>query len=210
MAFKILMFSDFICPFCYIGFEVMRQLKPEFDFELEWRGFQIHPDWPAEGIGPEKIHGMGNSDARKAAWERISAMADEVGLAMKPPAVLTNSRVALAAAEFAREQGMDAAFEARVYRAYFGEGANIGDAGVVARLGAEAGLDPAAVAEAIESPKYDLKLKNNALVANQRAVSGVPTFFFGEYPLVGAQPLAVMRKVLTRAQERFGNDKVAS
>jgi predicted DsbA family dithiol-disulfide isomerase len=38
----------------------------------------------------------------------------------------------------------------------------------------------------------------------------VPTFFFGEYPLVGAQPLAVMRKVLTRAQERFGNDKVAS
>ncbi|HEY6420971.1 MAG TPA: DsbA family oxidoreductase [Candidatus Binataceae bacterium] len=207
MAFKIIMFSDFICPFCYIGFEVMRQLKPEFDFELEWRGFQIHPDWPAKGVSPEQIHGMGDRDARNAAWQRITAMADEVGLEMRPPAMLTNSRVALAVAEFAREQGIDAAFEARVYRAYFGDGANIGDTEVVARLGEESGLDRAAVAAAIDSPKYDLKLKNHALVAHQRGVSGVPTFFFGEYPLVGAQPLAVMRKVLTRASERFGNGK---
>ena len=50
MALKIVMFSDYICPFCYVGFETMRRLKREFDFQLEWRGFQIHPDWPAEGI----------------------------------------------------------------------------------------------------------------------------------------------------------------
>ncbi len=49
MPFKITMFSDFVCPFCYIGFEVMRKLKPEFNFELEWRGYQIHPEWPPEG-----------------------------------------------------------------------------------------------------------------------------------------------------------------
>ena len=47
MALKIVMFSDYICPFCYVGFETIRKLKPEFDFQLEWRGFQIHPDWPA-------------------------------------------------------------------------------------------------------------------------------------------------------------------
>ena len=50
MAIKIEMFSDFICPFCYIGFETVRKLKPEFDLEIAWRGFQIHPEWPAEGM----------------------------------------------------------------------------------------------------------------------------------------------------------------
>ena len=67
-------------------------------------------------------------------WQRISAMADAVGFSIKPPAVLTNSRAALAATEFARESGRDEALEERIYRAYFNDGENIGDAGVVARL----------------------------------------------------------------------------
>ncbi len=66
MALKIVMFSDYICPFCYVGFETIRRLKPEFDFQLEWRGFQIHPDWPAEGIPADKLReaGDGRRDRR--------------------------------------------------------------------------------------------------------------------------------------------------
>jgi predicted DsbA family dithiol-disulfide isomerase len=203
MALKIVMFSDYICPFCYIGFETVRKLKPEFKFELEWRGFQIHPDWPAEGIAADSARETSNPDARRALWERISAMADAVGFSMRPPAVLTNSRAALAATEFARESGRDEALEERIYRAYFGEGLNIGDPAIVARLGSEAGLDSAEVADAIKSPKYEMRLKNNALAANQRGVNGVPTFFIGEYPLVGAQSPEAMRSILKRAQERF-------
>jgi predicted DsbA family dithiol-disulfide isomerase len=48
-----------------------------------------------------------------------------------------------------------------------------------------------------------MRLKNNSLAANQRGVSGVPTFFIGEYPLVGAQSVDAMRAILTRATERF-------
>ena len=121
-----------------------------------------------------------------------------------PPAGFTNARAALAACEYAGEQGKDEDFEARGYRAYFVDGANIGDPALIARLGGEAGLDPAAVAEAINSPRYDLKLKNNALAANQRQVSGVPTFFIGEFPLVGAQSTDVCRQILQRVTERLG------
>ena len=205
MALKVVMFSDYICPFCYVGFETMRRLKPEFDFELEWHGFQIHPDWPAEGIPADKLREAGDAAARKATWERITAMADSVGFSMKPPAMLTNSRAALAATEFARESGRDEALEERIYRAYFNDGENIGDASVVARLAGEAGLDAAEVADAIRSPKYEMRLKNNSLAANQRGVSGVPTFFIGEYPLVGAQSLDAMRAILRRATERFAS-----
>jgi predicted DsbA family dithiol-disulfide isomerase len=205
MALKIVMFSDYICPFCYIGFETVRRLKPEFNFELEWCGFQIHPDWPAEGIPSDHARETSDPVSRRALWKRISAMADAVGFSMRPPAVLTNSRAALAATEFARESGRDEALEERIYRAYFSDGLNIGDPTVVARLGSEAGLDSAEVADAIKSPKYEMRLKNNSLAAHQRGVSGVPTFFIGEYPLVGAQSPDAMRSILKRATERFDN-----
>ncbi len=183
----------------------MRRLKPEFDFQLEWRGFQIHPDWPAEGIPAEKFREAGDAAARNATWQRITAMADAVGFSIKPPAVITNSRAALAATEFARESGRDEALEERIYRAYFNHGENIGDVSVVVRLAAEAGLDAGEVAAAIKSPKYEMRLKNNSLAAHQRGVSGVPTFFIGEYPLVGAQSLDAMRAILKRATERFAS-----
>jgi predicted DsbA family dithiol-disulfide isomerase len=203
MALKIVMFSDYICPFCYVGFETIRKLKGEFDLEVEWRGFQIHPDWPAEGIAPDKLRDNGGGAARQATWKRIEAMAEAVGFEIKPPSVLTNSRAALAATEFARDCGRDEPLEDRIYKAYFNEGVNIGDAKVVARLAGEAGLDAGEVADAIKSPKYQMRLKNNALAANNRGVSGVPTFFIGEYPLVGAQSLDAMRAILRRATERF-------
>ena len=205
MALKIVMFSDYICPFCYVGFETIRKLKPEFDFQLEWRGFQIHPDWPAEGIPADKVRGLGDEQSRQALWERIGAMAEAVGFSMKPPALLTNSRAALAATEFARESGRDEVLEERIYRAYFNDGENIGDAGVLARLASEAGLDAGEVADAIKSPKYEMRLKNNSLAAHNRGVSGVPTFFIGEYPLVGAQSVDAMRAILKRATERFAS-----
>jgi len=202
MGLKITMFSDFVCPFCYIGFEVIRKLKPEFNIELEWRGYQIHPEWPAEGISLEQVRTPSDMDARRAAWQRITMMAAAEGLEINAPTVFTSSRPGLAACEFAHEKGKAEEMEERIYRAYFVEGANIGDAALVARLGAEVGLDEKEVAEAIRSPRYDMRLKNNALAAHQRGVSGVPTFFIGEYPLVGAQSSEVMRQILQRATER--------
>jgi len=202
MALKLTMFSDFICPFCYIGFEVVRKLKPEFDLELDWRGFQIHPEWPAEGMPAAAYRSM-DADTRRMLWQRIESLASAAGFAMKPPELLMNSRLSLEAAEFAKEAGAGEAFEERAYRAYFQEGRNIGDAGVLADLASEAGLARAELTHALESHCYSLKLKNTALAANQRGVSGVPTFFVGQFPMVGAQSEEVMRQLLTRAVERL-------
>ena len=204
MSLKIKMYSDFICPFCYIGFEVFRKLKPEFDLELDWRGFQIHPEWPAEGIAAAQWRNGMDADTRRAVWERIQAMAAAAGFQMKAPETLTNSRLALEAAEFAKEAGVGEAFEERVYRAYFYEGRNIGSQSVLAELAAEVGLSRDDFNVALESNRYSLRLKNNALAAHRNGVSGVPTFFIGEYPLVGAQSEEVMRQVLQRVSQRLG------
>ena len=200
MALKITLFSDFICPFCYIGFETVRKLKPEFDLEIEWRGFQIHPEWPAEGMAAADYRRGMDPETRRTIWARIQAMAEATGFSMKPPAVLTNSRMALEAAEFANQCGMGEAFEERVYRAYFNEGLNIGSQGVIGELAAEVGIDRNELDLAIESNRYVERLRDNASDAHSRGVSGVPTFFVGEYPLVGAQNEDAMRQILQRYQ----------
>ena len=202
MALKLVMYSDFICPFCYLGFQVVRKLKPEFDLEVEWRGFQIHPEWPAEGMPAAEWRTGMDPAARRAAWERIGAMADAVGLSMKAPALLTNSRLALEAALFAIAAGAGEPFEERVFRAYFTEGRNIGKMSVLGDLSAEVGLDRDELNLALESNRYSERLRETTHEAHERGVSGVPTFFVGQFPMVGAQSEEVMRMLLRRASER--------
>jgi predicted DsbA family dithiol-disulfide isomerase len=203
MSIKIEMFSDFICPFCYIGFATVRKVKPEFDLDVAWRGFQIHPDWPAEGMPASEFRREMSPETRRAIWTRIGEMADAAGVAMKPPELLTNSRLALEAAEFAAELGKGEAFEERVYRAYFNDGLNIGRQGVLAELAADVGIDREDLNVALESNRYTLRLKNNAMIAHKRNVDGVPTFFVGEYPLVGAQGEDVMRQIIGRYVQKL-------
>jgi predicted DsbA family dithiol-disulfide isomerase len=201
MATKIAVFSDFVCPFCYVGLHTLRQLKSEFDFEVQWRGFQIHPEWPAEGTPAEDYYRKIREERRKAAWQMIQNLAAESGLEMRPPSVLANSQLALQAQEFAIEHQRGDAFEERVYRAYFYDRANIGDPAVVRELARDVGLDPAQLDQALAEDRYAMRLKNTAMVASRNGISGVPTFIIGGYPLVGAQSADVMRQVLQRAIE---------
>lgn len=198
MALNLVMFSDFICPFCYIGFETVRRLKREFGFDIEWKGFQIHPEWPSAGMPATEYRREMDPETRRMMWARIAALGETVELEMKSPQLLANSRSALEAAEFANECGKAEAFEERVFRAYFHDNLDIGNQGVLADLGAEVGLDREELNFALESNRYQSRLRDNAVAARERGVDGVPTFFIGDYPLVGAQSEQVMRQILQR------------
>jgi predicted DsbA family dithiol-disulfide isomerase len=189
---------------------VLRKLKPEFDFTVRHRGFQIHPEWPAEGMPAEQWRPDMDPKTREALWERIGAMGAAAGVEMKAPRTLANSLLALQAAEFAAEAGAAEAFEDRVFRAYFSESLNIGKRDVLVDLGAEVGLvglDRAALGDALDSGKYAMRVKNHAQAASHLGISGVPTLLIGDWPLVGAQSEDVMRRVLQRARERLDASK---
>jgi predicted DsbA family dithiol-disulfide isomerase len=180
---------------------VLRKLKPDFDFIVHHRGFQIHPEWPAEGMPAEQWRPDMDPKARQTLWERIGAMGAAAGVEMHAPRILANSMPALQAAEFAADADLAEAFEERVFHAYFNEGLNIGKRNVLLDLGAEVGLDRAALTAALDSGKYAVRVKNHAQAASQRGISGVPTFLIGDWPLVGAQSEDVMRQVLRRARD---------
>jgi predicted DsbA family dithiol-disulfide isomerase len=198
MAFKLLMFSDFVCPFCYIGFETVRKLQPEFGFELEWKGFQIHPEWPAEGVPASEYRRGMDPESRRMMWARIAGLGQAVGLEMRSPEILANSRLALEATEFALENGHAEAFERYVYEAYFKQGGNISKPQVLSEIAEALGLDSSGLMAALESNHYSARLRTNAELAHELGVDGVPTFFVGNYPMVGAQSEEVMRQILRR------------
>ena len=207
MALNLVMFSDFICPFCYIGFETVRKLKPEFSFALEWKGFQIHPEWPAAGMAAAEYRRGMDPETRRMMWARIASLGETVELEMKSPELLANSRLALELAEFAKECGKAEIFEERIFRAYFNENLNIGSQGILGELAAEVGLDRDELNLALESNRYERRLNDNALAAHERGVDGVPTFFVGDYPLVGAQSEQVMRQILQRYIQKMAAAK---
>jgi len=200
---KITVFSDYICPFCYIGTETFRRIQPEVPpFTLEWKGFQIHPEYPATGIPMERRVAQHGQERYAAIWRNILSLAESIELEMRPPQVLTNSLMALEATEYAKAQGKEAAFSRAVYRAYFHDGENIGDPEVVLSLAEQTGLNPAEVQDHLKGGTYSARLEAFHQEARALGVSGVPTFVVGPAQIVGAQSPEVFVNMLKRVAER--------
>lgn len=200
---KITVFSDYICPFCYIGIETLRQVQPEVPpFTLEWKGFQIHPEYPAAGLPIAQRAAQYGQERYATVWRNIRSLAERIGLEMTPPAVLTNSLMALEATEYAKEQGKAEAFSLAVYQAYFQAGKNIGDIEVLLSVAAQAGLDPQAVQTHLTEGTYSARMQAFHQEARALGVSGVPTFVVGPAQIVGAQAPEVFVSMLKRVAER--------
>jgi predicted DsbA family dithiol-disulfide isomerase len=200
---KITVFSDYICPFCYIGIETLHKIQPEVPpFTLEWKGFQIHPEYPATGIPAEERMRQYGKERYAGIWRNILSLAGNIGLEMCRPPLLTNSLLALEATEYAKEQGHEEAFSRAVYRAYFQTGQNIGDLEVLLPLAQEAGLDPQAVQVHLQEGTYTARIQSAQQEAHTLGISGVPTFVVGPAQIVGAQPPEVLASMLKRVAER--------
>jgi predicted DsbA family dithiol-disulfide isomerase len=129
--------------------------------------------------------------------EHLRTMGAPFGIAFADRPLLSNSRLALQAAEFSREQGRFDPFHAALFAAYFSHGLDIGNLDVLKQIGRDAGLDAGAMVNAVQSGRYLQKLEEAKEEAAVRGVTGVPTFFIEDKKsVVGAQPLDVFRKAL--------------
>lgn len=110
---------------------------------------------------------------------------------------ISNSKLAIQAAEFSRDQGRFDAFHDAVLQAYFAAGMDIGDREVILQLGKETGLDTQALEKALIEERYVPKMKEMQEEAAKAGVTGVPTFVLGtKRTIVGAQPIEVFRKAI--------------
>jgi predicted DsbA family dithiol-disulfide isomerase len=186
-------FTDYICPFCYIGFVRLERLRDAYDLKVNWRFLEIHPDNPEQG---RPVEALGYTPEQ---WNdmmgELGDMARAEQIVIQPHTVTTNSHKALLLAEAAKEQGSTVfyALHKRLFEIYFGEGVNIGDTEVLRVLAAEVGVTADTVERAWQNPEYLTRLHHNLIAAQKLDVSGTPTFFFGKRKLTGALSVDVLR-----------------
>jgi predicted DsbA family dithiol-disulfide isomerase len=161
--------------------------------EDTWVSYEIHPETPAEGVRLELLLGPGMGQRQESQRRRCA----ELDLPFEAPQLLSNSRLAIEAAEFARDAGKHDVFHRAVLAAYFARSQDIGDLDVLIDLAAEVGLDSAALRQVLAAGRYAGRRKAAQEEARGLGITGVPTYIFaGGSRVVGAQALDTFRRLL--------------
>ena len=161
--------SDYVCPFCYLELPALQRLQQQFGDRLEvvWRAFELRPD-PKATLDPdgEYLH---------STWDRaVYPMAEQRGMRLKLPPVQPRSRLALEAAAFADSHGRFAAMHEALFRVFFEQGRDIGDIEVLCAIGQESGLDAGALRQALQDGRHTAEVLDDENLAHSLGVSGVP------------------------------------
>lgn len=130
-------------------------------------------------------------------YDQLRARGKELGIVFNTHTVLSNSRLALLAAENARDTGAYEAFHENMFHAYFTEGLDIGDREVIAAVAAKSGLDAKAMLAAAGDRRYASRLDDARREGESLGLTGIPLFIVNnKYKITGAQPLSVFREFL--------------
>ena len=202
-------YSDVICPWCYIGKRHMQVALAELaaegrNYDVSWRPFQLNPDMPAGGVERDvyrraKFGSLERSrelDAQVAAAAKVAGLSIRHDLMRRTPNTLAAHRLI----QFAAEHGDQNALVDRLFAAYFVEGRDIGERETLIDLAAEAGLDRVAVAEFLDGDRLADTVQAEDQAVRQAGLSGVPTFVLDRHVLFsGAVPADVFAEALAKA-----------
>jgi predicted DsbA family dithiol-disulfide isomerase len=201
---KVEIWSDVVCPWCYIGKRRFESALARLDrpVEVEWKSFELNPDAPVRrGSTAEHLarkYGL-TLDQVAAMNERTTALAAAEGLEYHLDETQGgNTFDAHRLLQLAKSRGIGGELKERLLRAYFTESEPIGEREVLVRLGAELGLEDAG--EVLESDAFAHEVRADEHEARLFGINAVPFFVIDRYYAVeGAQPPDVILGALTRA-----------
>jgi predicted DsbA family dithiol-disulfide isomerase len=206
---KVEIWSDVACPWCYIGKRriegALAQFEHQDQVEILWRSYQLDPQAPrtSEETMNELLarkYGMSQKQAA-AANDHVSAIAAQDGLQYHMEQVqYGNTFDAHRLIHLAASHHLQQEMEERFFKAYFTEGAKLGDAETLVKLAAEVGIDAEEARAVLTSDRYADEVRADIQRARRLGVQGVPFFAIDEkYGVSGAQPAEVLREVLEQA-----------
>lgn len=174
-------------------------MKKEYAIDDTWVSYELHPETPSAGILlSERFKGYDLSSF----YDQLRIRGKEFGVAFGSHTLLSNSRLALMASEFARDQGLYESFHENVFHAYFTEALNIGNPDVIAAVAGKSGLKAEETLSALRNGSYASRLNNARKEGQLTGLTGVPLFIIdNKYKIVGAQPITVFRDLLDGINE---------
>ena len=197
-------FSDPVCPWCYVGkanLDRALEAAPDHPFIVQWHPFQLNPDLPPEGVDKrryleEKFGGAARVDA---VHDRLREVARAAGLPLNPdvPKRMPNTLDAHRLIHWAGIEGRQTPVVSALFRAYWVEGRDIGNIGVLADIGATAGMDRASLTRLLASDADADDIRARDRDAREKGVTAVPTFLIAQqYVVSGAQPADLWAQII--------------
>jgi predicted DsbA family dithiol-disulfide isomerase len=201
--------SDVMCPFCYIGKRKFEQALEQFPdknhVQLIWKSFQLSPDMKTDLTQSThqylaKHKGISVAEAKQMG-DYVTQVAAQVGLKFDfDKAVVANSFRAHQFTHFAKKYGKQNEAEELLFRSYFTDGKNIDDLATLLELGAAIGLNTETLETALANGTYAAAVKADIAESQQIGVRGVPFFVFNrKYAVSGAQESQVFLQTLEKS-----------
>ena len=210
---KVEIWSDVMCPFCYIGKRRFEAAFQEFEhkdnIEIEWKSFQLNPDLvtdPKININDYLAERKGITiDHARQMNDHVTSMAAEAGLKYDfDKAIVANSFNAHRLSHLAKKHGLGDAMEEALFKAYFTEGKNTDDKQTLIDLGAAIGLDADEIRQTLDSNDFADAVKHDIAESQYLGIQGVPFFVMNrKYGVSGAQAVPVFAETLEKAFEEW-------
>ena len=188
-------FSDYVCPWCYLGTARAERLKREHGVQVKFVHFPLHPDTPPEGRSLEALFAGRGYDIPKMQAQMRARMAAE-GLPYGDRKMTYNSRLAQELASWAVSQPGGEAIHDALFGAYFVDAKNIGDPDVLVEVATSVGLSADEARNVIQTRSHKAAVDADWEKSRQYGVTGVPTYIVGSRGVVGAQPYEALEELV--------------
>lgn len=187
-------FSDYTCPFCYIGHERLLQLRQEFKLDINWCHVELHPRLPECSRGEDLCRC--NSERWQALSRNVQNLRRQDGLDFTVPITPAQSRCALLLSEQAKSISTEVfdTLQHGIFTAYFKHNADISDEALLRRLAKKAGLKETQIEDAWARREYPDRLHQHLYLARQLGIRSAPSYVIGDRVLAGVQPISTLRE----------------
>ncbi|MDQ0217446.1 DsbA family protein [Peribacillus cavernae] len=203
MPLKIKVYSDYVCPFCFLAEEPLKEAVKGKDVEIEWMPFELRP-FPNETLRFE-------GDYLQTTWKQsVYPMAERLGVDIVLPNVSPQpyTHLAFEGFQYAKEKGKASVYNDRMLRAFFQEEKNIGDIAVLTELAAEIGLEQDEFKHILETRKYkEVHQKALEHAYNEAEIQAVPTFIIGDTKTAGILSKEKLEKIIEDELEKQKQDE---
>jgi predicted DsbA family dithiol-disulfide isomerase len=193
--------SDYVCPFCYLQAPMFDRLRREYGeaVEIRWRAFELRPE-PVPTLDPA-------GEYLRTVWDQsVYPMARQRGMTLTLPPVQPRSRKAFELAEFARDKRCFEQAHRALFKAFFEDGRNLSDINVLLDIGGSAGLNVNELRTALDQNAFVQRVLDDERLAGKLGISAVPTALIREngvplekaYAIRGAQRYEALKASVER------------
>ena len=184
---KLEVFTDYVCPWCYLGESRIKKIKKEFKVAIQLIHFPLHPETPVEGRTLLELFGSTQDDIDQKNKRMKELMVNE-GLPYNHRSHTYNSRLAQEIGIWAQTIDNETSIHDNFFEAYFVQGLNVGLESVILDVVSKSGLDTEEAKNVIKNRLFKKNVDEDWNKSRNYGVTGVPTYVYEKQSMVGAQP----------------------